>query len=98
MKALLLEIPADIIDEVRIPPDERSVALKRELAVHLCARGILPKAAARKLSGMERIAFDELLGQRGVVSPLTEDDLEQDLRSLNLWRSEGEADPDARKR
>jgi hypothetical protein len=52
MKSLLLEIPEDIIETARIPPDERETAIKRELAVHLYTRGILPKTAARRLSGL----------------------------------------------
>jgi Uncharacterised protein family (UPF0175) len=36
--------------------------LKRELAVQFYAREILPKAAARRLAGMDRVAFDDLLG------------------------------------
>jgi hypothetical protein len=32
---------------------------------------------------MERIAFDDLLGQRGVASPLTFEDVESDLRNLD---------------
>ncbi len=58
--------PDDILDEARIPPVEREAVLKRELAVQLYARELLLKAAARRLSGMDRVAFDDLLGQRGI--------------------------------
>jgi hypothetical protein len=68
MKSLLLEIPEDIIETARIPPDERETAIKRELAVHLYTRGILPKTAARRLSGLDRISFDDLLGQATACS------------------------------
>lgn len=87
MRSLKLEIPEEILDEAKIPPSERESTLLRELAVHLYARELLPKAAARRLSGMDRIAFDELLAQRGVASRLSVEDLEADLRSLDGWRS-----------
>lgn len=61
-KPYILEIPEDVLDEARIPRDQRESTLKRELALHLYARSILPKAAARRLSGLSRLAFDDLLG------------------------------------
>jgi hypothetical protein len=36
--------------------------LRRELSIQLYARDILPKAAARRLSGMDRLSFDDLRG------------------------------------
>jgi len=86
MSSFNLEIPDDILDEARIPPSERVSVLKRELAVQLYAREILPRAAARRLSGMERVAFDDLLGSRGIASRLTPDDLDADLADLAALR------------
>jgi predicted HTH domain antitoxin len=78
-----LDIPEDVLDQARIPASEMEPTLKRELAVHLVARGLLPKAAARRLSGLGRIAFDDLLAERGVRSALTEEDFEAELRHLD---------------
>lgn len=86
MASFNLEIADDILDEARIPPAERTSVLKRELAVQLYVQEILPKAAARRLSGMDRVAFDELLGQRGIASRLTPDDLDADLADLAAFR------------
>ena len=87
MSTFRLEIPEDILAQVRIGPGEIEETLRRELAVQLYARGLLPKPAARRLAHMERIDFDELLGRRNIPSELTEDDLETDLRNLAEWRS-----------
>lgn len=86
MSALRLEIPEDIVAQMRIAPEELEATLLRELAVQLHARGLLPKPAARRLARMERIDFAELLGQRGVASELTAEDFEADLRALAAWR------------
>lgn len=83
MNSFHLEIPEDVLREARIPPDEVEETLRRELAVQLYSRGLLPKAAARRLAAMERIAFDDLLGRRGVPSPLTLEDVESDVRNLD---------------
>jgi predicted HTH domain antitoxin len=82
-----LVIPEDVLEQARIPASEIEPTLKRELAVHLVARGLLPKAAARRLSGMDRIAFDDLLGPRGVASELTEEDFETERRHLDAFRA-----------
>jgi predicted HTH domain antitoxin len=86
MGSFNLEISDDILDEARIPPSERTSVLKRELAVHLYTRDLLPKAAARRLSGMDRVAFDDLLGQRGIASRLTVEDIDADLSDLAAFR------------
>ena len=85
-KPYFLEIPEDVLGEARIPRDEREATLKRELALHLYARGILPKAAARRLSGLTRVAFDDLLGSRGILSELGAEDVDEDLRNIAEWR------------
>lgn len=74
MAALMLEIPEDVPAPARIDPADMEETLRRELAVQLCSRGLLPEAAARRLSGMERVKFDDLLGKRGIVSELTEEE------------------------
>ncbi len=81
------EIPEDVLDEARIPAGEMDATLKGELAVHLVARGLLPKTAARKLAGLGRIAFDDLLGQRGIPSDLTEEDFEAEMLHLDAYRA-----------
>lgn len=85
MRSLTLDIPEEILDEAKIPPSERERTLLRELAVQLYARDLLPKAAARRLSGMDRITFDELLGQRGLASRVSVEDFDADLVGLESW-------------
>lgn len=98
MSAFMLEIPEDVVAEARIDPAQLDDTLRRELAVQLYSRGLLPKLAARRLSGMDRILFDDLLGKRGIPSELTEEDYESDQRDLASWRSTTErSSPDSRR-
>ncbi|MFM7204269.1 MAG: UPF0175 family protein [Myxococcota bacterium] len=87
MKTLSIEIPEDILEMAQIPPEERESTLRLELAVHLVARGMLPRAAARRLAGMERVAFEDLLGRRGVTMGLTAEDVDEDLRNFASWKA-----------
>lgn len=93
MKPIVLEIPPEVAEAVRIPAGEMVQTLKQELAVHLYEREILPKAAARRLAGLDRLAFDQLLGQRGIVSKLEPADIDADLSALRASQRSPNADP-----
>jgi predicted HTH domain antitoxin len=75
MAAITLEIPDDIADALRFPPNRASEELRREFAVFLVKEGILPRHKARKLAAMERVAFEDLLARRGVAWEGTADDV-----------------------
>lgn len=79
MQALTLEVPADVLAAVKLPPAETETEFRRELALALYQRGILPAGKARLLAKMTRWEFEELLGQRDIVRHYTKDDLEDDL-------------------
>jgi len=82
MKGLPIEIPEDVIIHLRLPPRNLEQELKKELAVHLYAEGLLPQASACRLAGMNRLAFAQLLGERQIPVRYTSEDLDQDLQTL----------------
>ena len=82
MENLLIEIPEDVIAHLRLPPRNLKQELKKELAVHLYAEGLLPEASACRLAGMTRLAFAQLLGERQIPVRYTSEDLDQDLQTL----------------
>jgi len=79
MPNLTLDIPNDVADALRLPPDEAEREVRKELAVTLYARQLLPLGKARKLAGLSRRDFEALLGERQVPRDYTEADLEEDL-------------------
>jgi len=82
MKGLSIEIPENVIVHLRLPPRNLEQELKKELAVHLYAEGLLPQASACHLAGMNRLAFAHLLGERQIPARYTSQDLDQDLQTL----------------
>lgn len=92
MGSFILEIPDDILDEGRFPVSERADVLRREFSIQLYACDILSKAAARRLSGMDRLSFNDLLAMRGIASRLTGEDLDADLNSLAGMKAHGSVD------
>ncbi len=86
MKGLSIEILEDVIVHLRLPPRNLEQELKKELAVHLYAEGLLPQASACRLAGMNRLAFARLLGERQIPVRYTAEDLDQDLQTLRALK------------
>jgi hypothetical protein len=74
---LALKIPGDVVDALRLPPDEVDAELHKELALALYQRGMLSSGKACRLAGMTRWEFEELLGQRKI--------LRWRSRSMQMW-------------
>jgi predicted HTH domain antitoxin len=80
MTKLTLEVPAEVLDAVKLPPGEVEGELLKELALALYQRGILPLAKARLLAQMTRWQFEQLLADRQILRHYTATDLDEDLR------------------
>ena len=80
MAKLTLEVPAEVLDAVKLPPGEVEGELLKELAVALYGRRVLPLGKARLLAQMTRWQFEQLLAERRISRHYTETDLEDDLR------------------
>ena len=87
MSKLILEIPEDLAEALRVPPEERLSRVRQELAVRLYQKGILSFGKARELAQMSKWAFHELLGVEGVVRSYDLEELEADLATLESLRS-----------
>jgi len=82
MGKLVLEMPDELLEALRIPPEERVMRLRRELAVRLYQKGLLSFGKARELAGMEKWEFHDLLGKEGIIRHYDLEDLQDDLKTL----------------
>ncbi len=82
MKEIVLEIPGDVVEALRVPPAEQMARLRRELAVRLYQKGLVTFGKARELSGMTKWEFHLLLGEEGIVRRYDLEELEADLKTL----------------
>jgi predicted HTH domain antitoxin len=80
MGARTLKIPEEIINALRVPPDDVEAELYKELALALYQRGMLSSGKASALSGLTRQQFEDLLGQRKIKRHYGEAELEEDLK------------------
>ena len=79
MGARTLKIPEDVVNALRVPPDDVEAELYKELALALYQRGVLSSGKAASLSGLTRLQFEELLGHRKIKRHYGETELEEDL-------------------
>jgi predicted HTH domain antitoxin len=74
-----LELPEDVAAAIRIPPRHLKQQLGCEMALSLYAQGYLSMGMARKLSGLDKWRFLELLSERHIQRHYDEADLCEDL-------------------
>ena len=79
-KSLNLEIPADVVDALRLPELERMQRLRLELAVSLYAQGILGLGKAAHLADLSRSELNRVLAQRQVPMHYGPEELTEDLQ------------------
>lgn len=79
MKDIQLEVSAEIVAATRLPYEEIEREYRKELALALYERGILPSGKASLLAQISRWEFEALLGQRHITRHYTESDLEEDI-------------------
>ena len=76
----VLKIPGDVMEALRLPPDEVETELRKELALALYPRGVLSSGKACALAGMTCWEFEEVLGQRQIRRRYTKKNLEEDIK------------------
>jgi predicted HTH domain antitoxin len=77
---LVLEIPGEVLDAVKLPPREVEPEFRKELALALYRRGVLSLGKARLMARLTRWQFEELLGQRQIVRHYTQADADEDIQ------------------
>ncbi|NLX97728.1 MAG: UPF0175 family protein [Rhodopirellula sp.] len=79
MDTLTLEIPREIVQALRLPPQDRESRLRLELAVALYSQNILGVGKAAELVGLPLLQFNEELALRHVPMHYDESDLAEDV-------------------
>ena len=82
MDKLILEIPSDLAEAIRLPFEEKVGRLRRELALRLYEKGLLSFGKARELAGMSKWEFHFLLGEEGIPRHYDLEELDKDLELL----------------
>lgn len=78
---MTITIPDEIIEQAQLSPAE----LRIDIAAYLYEHQRLTMGQARRLAGLDQIAFQRELAKRDIFVHFGLDDLEKDLKNLNLF-------------
>ena len=84
MGELMLTLPEDVLEALRLPEPEQEARLHQELAVRLYAKGLLPLGKARQLAGLSKWDFLALLAHEEVSRHYDLEELQADLATLKV--------------
>ena len=74
-RRVVIEVP----ENLRIPPGELEERLRIELALRLYEKGIASLGQARRIAGLSKWDFLELLAKEGIPVHYGEEELKEDL-------------------
>lgn len=83
MKTISLDIPEELLISFKVPKQSWEAELKKELAVQLYREGLISFGNARRLSGMSKWDFHDLLGIRRIPRQYDAEDFEDDLKTVS---------------
>ena len=72
-------IPDDVYDALELPEEEREAAVRKELAVPLYDRGVLPFGKSRALASHSKLKFNRPFGERETPRHYTVEELDEDV-------------------
>jgi predicted HTH domain antitoxin len=82
MAQLCFEVPDDLFQAMKLPPNEAYDRIRCELAVRLYEKGVLSFGKARDLSRLSRWQFHELLGKEAITRRYDIHEFEDDMKTL----------------
>ena len=79
VKASVRRVVIEVPENLRIPPGELEERLRIELALRLYEKDIASLGQARRISGLSKWDFLELLAKEGIPIHYGEEELREDL-------------------
>jgi len=88
MKMIALEIPEEILFDLKIPKERWDTELRKELALQLYRERLLSLGNARRLAGLTKLEFHFLLGERQIPRHYDLEEYRKDIENLEKWERE----------
>jgi len=76
---VVLTIPDDVIQSLKLPRQQIETELKQEMAFALYQRGLASMGVARRYAELDKWAFLDGLAKRGIARHYDEEELNEDI-------------------
>ena len=84
---VVIVVPRDIVDSLRIPPEEAPSRLRIELALRLYEKGIATLGQARRIAGLSLWEFLDLVEKEGISRHYDDEEALEDLEMVRQVES-----------
>ncbi|QTA81621.1 UPF0175 [Desulfonema limicola] len=82
MQSVLIEIPEEIVSQIKLPPKRAKQMIMEELVIRLYQQGIITSAQGSRMLNMDRFSFERFLAKIEIPIHGEPDDLEKDIKNL----------------
>lgn len=82
MQSVLIEIPEDIVSQIKLPPKRAKQMITEELVIRLYQQGIITSSQGRRLLSMDRLRFERFLAENEIPIHGDPDELDADIKNL----------------
>lgn len=83
MQSISLEIPPEIVTQIKLPPKRAQRVLMEELVLRLYEEGIISAGQGAYLLKMDRLAFERFMAEHCIAIHCDIEDLDQDISHLD---------------
>jgi len=82
MHSILIEIPKDIVSQIKLPPKRAKQIIMEELVIRLYEQGIITAAQGTRLLNIDRLRFERFLAENQVPIHGEPEELDEDIKNL----------------
>ncbi len=82
MQSILIEIPEEIVSQIKLPPKRAKRIIMEELVIRLYEQEIITAAQGSRLLDMGRLQFERFLAENHVPIHGGPDELHEDIKNL----------------
>jgi len=83
MQSISLEIPPEIVTQIKLPPKRAQRVLMEELVLRLYEEGIISAGQGAYLLKMDRLAFERFMAEHCIAIHCDIEELDQDISHLD---------------
>jgi predicted HTH domain antitoxin len=82
MHSVLIEIPGEIVSQIKLPPKRAKQMITEELVIRLYQQGIITSVQGTRMLGTDRLRFERFLAENEIPIHSEPDELDTDIKNL----------------